>query len=233
MRASPFAAALAAALATLAAPAAPARAQDVAGPPGAVTVSGVVAIVSDYRFRGLSRSDRDWAVQGSIRLDHRSGLYLATWASSIDPVAGAGSEIDVFGGWSGNVDGWKPDIGLYSYLYPGGDGLAYFEIYGALTREFGPVSATVGLNHAPDQGNTRRSSTYVYGRAGVGLPGTPVALRAGIGHENGAFARRKLDWTLGATATIGRLNLGLAYVDTDQRFRPGAAGVVLSIGTAF
>jgi uncharacterized protein (TIGR02001 family) len=217
MRASLFAAAALTALAT------PALAQDAADPPKAVSLSGSVAIVSDYRFRGISLSDKDWALQGSMRLDHRSGFYLATWASSIEQIAG----------WAGDFNGWKPDIGLYSYLYPGGDGLNYFEVYGALTKEFGPVSATVGLNYAPNQGNTSRDNTYVYGKAGVGVPGTPVSLTAGIGYENGAFADHKVDWTLGATATFGRLSIGLAYVDTDQSFRLGNAGVVFSIGAAF
>ena len=45
------------------------QAQSAAGdaaPPAAVTVSGSAAIVSDYRFRGVSQSDRGLAVQGGI-----------------------------------------------------------------------------------------------------------------------------------------------------------------------
>ncbi len=217
----------------LSAAALPAAAQDAAEPPKAITLSGSVTIVSDYRFRGISLSDKDFALQGSIRADHRSGFYLATWASSIEQLAGAETEIDVYGGWTGDFGGWKPDVGLYSYLYPGGSDLNYFEIYGALSREFGPVTATVGINYAPNQGNTTSDNTYVYGKAGVGLPGTPLSLSAGIGYEDGAFADKKVDWTLGLTATFGALSVGVAYVDTDQRFRLGDAGVVFSIGAAF
>lgn len=227
MRATLFAVAVVTALAT------PALAQDAADPPKALNLTGSVTIVSDYRFRGISLSDKDFALQGSMRVDHRSGFYLATWASSIEQLAGAETEIDVYGGWAGDFNGWKPDVGLYSYIYPGGDNLNYFEVYGALTRAFGPVTTTVGINYAPNQGNTASDNTYVYGKAGVGVPGTPVSLTAGIGYENGAFADHKVDWTLGAAATFGRLTVGLAYVDTDQSFRLGDAGVVFSIGAAF
>jgi uncharacterized protein (TIGR02001 family) len=231
MRASPTV--TTALLAGLMAGAAPAAAQDPADPPKAITLSGSVTIVSDYRFRGISLSDKDFALQGALRADHSSGFYIATWGSSIEQLNGAEVELDVYGGWTGDFNGWKPDVGLYSYLYPGGSDLNYFEIYGALTREFGPVSATVGINYAPNQGNTTSDNTYVYGKAGIGVPGSPLSLSAGIGYENGAFADHKVDWNLGISATFGALTVGVSYVDTDQRFRLGDAGVVFSIGAAF
>ena len=50
--------------------AAPAFAQEEA-PPKPITVSGNVALVSDYRFRGVSQSDKGMAIQGGITV---SGL---------------------------------------------------------------------------------------------------------------------------------------------------------------
>ena len=75
------------ALAALAATAfaAPALAQDElepAGGDGGLDVSATVTGVSDYRFRGVSSSDRDPAIQGSIDLNFR-GFYVGAWASSI------------------------------------------------------------------------------------------------------------------------------------------------------
>src|SRR3990167_10424122 len=91
-------------IATSAFAAAPALAQDEeAGP---VTVTGSVTVVSDYRFRGVSLSGGDPAIQGGITVAHESGFYIGTWGSSIDD---GGSdfygdvELDVFGGWSGDV----------------------------------------------------------------------------------------------------------------------------------
>lgn len=60
----------------------PAAAQDTA-PPKPVTVSGSVGLVSDYRFRGVSQSDENLAVQGGFTIAHESGLYIGTWGSNL------------------------------------------------------------------------------------------------------------------------------------------------------
>jgi uncharacterized protein (TIGR02001 family) len=49
--------------------AAPALA-DETDPPADVTVTGNVALVTDYRFRGISLSGGDVAIQGSINVNH-------------------------------------------------------------------------------------------------------------------------------------------------------------------
>lgn len=122
-------------LATSAFAAAPAMAQDAGS---GITVSGNAAIVTDYRFRGVSLSDGDFAVQGGIDVAHDSGFYIGTWGSSLasfDNMTelddGAGTvglydvgdygavEIDVYAGWSGDItDGLTFDIGALYYLYP-------------------------------------------------------------------------------------------------------------------
>ena len=54
---------------------APAFAQDEAAEEaaGPITLSGGVAVVSDYRFRGVSLSDKDFAVQPYLTVKHESG----------------------------------------------------------------------------------------------------------------------------------------------------------------
>ena len=59
--------------AVLAVLALPAAAQE-EEPPKPVTVSGSVALVSDYRFRGVSQTDKEMAVQGGITVSHESGV---------------------------------------------------------------------------------------------------------------------------------------------------------------
>ena len=48
------------------------------------SVSGNVALTSDYKFRGISQSDEDIAIQGGFDFEHESGFYLGTWGSSVD-----------------------------------------------------------------------------------------------------------------------------------------------------
>ena len=61
----------------------PAFAQDDTAPPKEVTVSGSVGLTNDYRFRGVSQSDENLAVQGGITITHKSGLYIGTWGSNL------------------------------------------------------------------------------------------------------------------------------------------------------
>src|SRR6187399_2249156 len=81
----------------------PAFADETAAPSD-ITISGNVQAVTDYRFRGISLSAGDFALQGSINVNHSSGLYVGTWASSLeqDPADTYGNaEVDVYAGWTG------------------------------------------------------------------------------------------------------------------------------------
>ncbi|HUD29971.1 MAG TPA: TorF family putative porin, partial [Novosphingobium sp.] len=57
--------------------AAPAFAQD-AEAPSEITVTGSAAVTTDYRFRGVSQSGGDFAIQGGITVSHASGFYVGT-----------------------------------------------------------------------------------------------------------------------------------------------------------
>ena len=140
--------------------AAPALAQDDDAAASPFTVSGNVAMTSDYRFRGVSLSAGDFAIQGGVDLAHESGFYLGTWASSIQGGTPYGEvELDVYGGWTGDVaEGVTVDVGLLYYIYPTTDdplGLDpdtdYFEPYASISTTIGPVGATLGAAYAWDQ----------------------------------------------------------------------------------
>src|SRR3546814_18335337 len=70
----------------LATAAVPAFAQD---DNSGITITGSAAVVSDYRFRGVSQTGEEAALQGSIGVSHSSGLYAGVWGSSIYLVAAA------------------------------------------------------------------------------------------------------------------------------------------------
>ena len=63
-----------------------------------LTLGANVAIVSDYRFRGVSQSDEKLAIQGGLDVAHSSGFYLSTWGSSINDFNGSETELDIYGG---------------------------------------------------------------------------------------------------------------------------------------
>ena len=80
----------------------PALAQDDTAPPKAVTVSGSVGLTSDYRFRGVSQSDEQLAVQGGVTISHESGIYGGFWGSNLagwGTFGGANMELDLIAGF--------------------------------------------------------------------------------------------------------------------------------------
>lgn len=192
---------------------------------GPVEVTGNVAIVSDYRFRGVSFSGGDFALQGGIDVAHESGVYAGTWGSTIDANGGFGEmELDIYGGWTGDVaEGVTVDVGLLYYLYPTEDTGAdtdYFEPYASVGTTLGPVGATLGVAYAWDQnalGN--QDNLYIYSDFELGIAETPVSLTAHLGYTDGVYATQldgtSLDWGVGASYAVSdSLSLGVNYVDT-------------------
>jgi len=95
-----------------------------AAPASPHTFTGNIAIVSDYRFRGISQTYRQPALQGGVDYSHASGFYLGNWNSNVNEGAGfpAGNlEMDFYGGWKKTWGDWGLDIGAIYYYYPGTD----------------------------------------------------------------------------------------------------------------
>lgn len=202
---------------------------DAAAPPSEFTITGTAAVVSQYRFRGLSQSDNRPAVQESLTLSHKSGFYISEWGSSASsvnsPINIGGTEIDIYGGYAHEIaSGLKVDVGVYGYVYPGASGGNLYEIYGSLAQTFGPATAKVGVYYAPAQkvfnfnfSSTKRHNTYVYGELSSGIPNTPISLHGHLGYTSGGFEYGKayLDYTVGASYTWKMLTLDASIVGTD------------------
>lgn len=96
-----------------------ASAEESADSPHSVTAN--MALVSDYRFRGISQTYEDPAIQGGIDYAHSSGLYLGTWASNVSGnqyLGGNGMEWDLYGGYKKAFSDVTLDLGLLYYYYP-------------------------------------------------------------------------------------------------------------------
>ncbi|MHC9419247.1 TorF family putative porin [Sphingomonas citri] len=196
------AAALAAGLAV------PAAAQDTA-PPKPITVSGSVGLVSDYRFRGVSQSDENLAVQGGFTIAHESGVYIGTWGSNLagwGTFGGANMELDLIAGYKFPVGGGTLDVGATWYMYPGGfDNTDFIEPYAKLSGTLGPASLTAGVAYAPkqealgswylngtsaangvyDRPGDKNDNLYVWGDVAAAIPDTGLTAKAHIGASKG------------------------------------------------
>jgi len=227
--------------------------QEPTGAVKAFTLSGNATFVSDYRFRGVSLSNKKPAVQAGINLNHKSGLFGSIWGSSIDNFNGATTEIDLTGGWSGSLGDFTPTVGLIAFLYPGGTRTNYFELFASIGATLGPASLTLGLNFSPEQENVLRSDRYIYGAVSAAIPDTPLTAKASLGFERGGLVADetgqnsvKTDWLIGLDATFDPITVGVAYVGSDlpstfpiqplqgQRANSGAGdGIVLTLTASF
>ncbi|NIJ20318.1 uncharacterized protein (TIGR02001 family) [Sphingomonas naasensis] len=209
----------------------------------ALAVSGEAALVSDYRFRGLSVTDLHPALQAGVTVTHKSGAYANVWASNLADTPLYGEvELDFSAGWSGGLlPGGTLDVGASYYSYPAGSAAAGKANYAELTARYaqglGPVTATLELGYSPAQRALGdRDSVYVSGDVEVDVPHTPLTLTAHLGRTSGAQApdAAYADWSLGARVALGAAEFGLAYVDTDLAdYRPGRAGLVGSASIGF
>ena len=212
---------------------------DETDPPREFTLNGTAAVVSQYRFRGLSQSNNQPVIQGSMTLSHASGFYVAAWGSSASsnayvdsPIDIGGTEIDVYGGYTRalGASGVKLDVGVSGYIYPGSAKINgstsgnYYEVYGSLAQSLGPATAKVGVYYAPAQKvfnlsvfSKTRSNTYVYGDLSSGIPGSPVSVHAHVGHTGGGFNYVKpyVDYSIGAGVTFKNLTLDASLVGTN------------------
>ncbi len=89
------------------------------------TLAYNVAAFTDYRFRGLSQTSFNPALQAGVDFSHKSGFYLGAFGSNVSWVkdfngATKGSyEIDLYGGYKGEiVKDFGYDVGLITYQYP-------------------------------------------------------------------------------------------------------------------
>ena len=101
----------------------------------AVSVSGNVALTSDYIWRGWTQSAGGPAVSGGFDLSTDSGFYIGTWGSSVQFGDAATSdttemELDVYLGYSTDIaDNISLDVGYITYTYPGATDANFDEAY--------------------------------------------------------------------------------------------------------
>lgn len=241
-----FRSAILAVAAVAAVAATPALAQEEKGP---ITISGSVALVSDYRFRGISQTDRDMAIQGGISIAHESGFYVATWASNLagwGTFGGANMELDLIGGFRTTLGNATLDGGLLWYMYPGGaDNSDLAELYFNVSGTRGPVTLKGGIAYAPKQDalanvsgtpfsrGQKEDNLYLYGDTAIAIPSTPLTLKGHLGYSDGnpgigpngttlTPGGNYWDWTVGVEATYRNLTLNVSYVDTDITARQAA-----------
>lgn len=225
---------------------------DVNGGAAAVDITLEIAAISDYRFRGISRSDEDPAGQAALLVFHESGLYGGIRGTTlrgrdnfraIDSGFGDQGDVqaDLFAGWRGSIgSGFDLDAGVTYYAFAGGDGPTdYVEPYASLGYLIGPVTLSGGAKYAPAQDGTGdEDMLYLFGQVDVVVPFRPWTFTAQAGRQDWGVYGAYWTWSLGAEyhvqiEGIPTTYVGLRYIDTDFA-APGAdAGLAASLTIRF
>lgn len=240
---------------TEAPPVAPAPAVAAATPDYTLTYN--ISVVTDYRYRGITQSRFDPALQGGVDFTHKSGFYLGAWASNIKWIKDAGAtdgsvELDLYGGYKAEiVKDLTYDVGYLRYQYvnnklgdvPGFVDADTDEIYGAVTwgivtaRYSDSLSNLFGTPDSRNSGYLDLSANFDLGRGWSVVPH--------VGHQwinhNSTLSYTDYALTLGKDVGHG-LSATLAVEGTDAsktlyvapggRFT-GRTGVVLGAKYTF
>jgi uncharacterized protein (TIGR02001 family) len=210
-------------------------------------VSYNAALTSDYRYRGLSQSRLDPALQGGADYVHNpTGLYAGTWLSTIKwtkDLGGSGNlEWDIYGGKRGNLTAdITYDVGGLYYFYPD-NGLSpnanTFELYGQLG--YGP--AYIKYSHSlTNLFGTADSKGSGYLDVGANVDvGSGFTLNLHAGHQevrhNGAFSYT--DYKIGVTKDLCSVSLAYIKANTSSYLSPsgenlGKSAALLSVSKTF
>ena len=187
----------------------------------AVDPSLTLTATSDYRYRGISQTADDWALQGSFDLAFDSGIYAGVWASNVDFGDDADIEIDWYGGYSWELgESVEFDLMLNYYTYPGySENIDYLEIIPSIyIGDF-----TFLYAYAYDYGNTGDSAHYLSADYNQELAENlgvfeGVSLDLHYGYSFGDYWDEwdigdYSDYSIGVSAAWGWAGLSLAWLD--------------------
>jgi uncharacterized protein (TIGR02001 family) len=220
-----------------------------------------VGATTDYRYRGLSQSRLQPALQGGVDYADKSGFYVGAWGSTIKFIKDTGTtyavtgvkgstELDLYAGFKGSVGDVAYDLGALRYQYlgnnlqtvPGYANANTTEIYGAAT--FGLVTAKYSHSLTNVFGTPNSKNSYYLDLSAAFDLGNGFTLVPHVGHQmvKNTDAGTYTDYALTLNKDLGNgLSASAAVVGTDadkvfytlkDKFN-GKSGVTVGLKYAF
>jgi len=183
-----------------------------------------VGVASEYRYRGISQSRLNPALQGGADYAAESGWYIGAWASTIQWIKDAGGnapvELDLYGGYKKEiVKDLTLDVGLLQYYYANNDlnpSANTLEVYAALS--YGPlvfkysdsVTNLFGFSNSKNSGYADLSGVF---EITEGWTLTPH-----VGHQKVAnnSAASYYDYSLTLNKDYAGITFGAALIGTNS-----------------
>jgi uncharacterized protein (TIGR02001 family) len=195
--------------------------------PAGADFKGSVSLLSNYFYRGYSKSRGDPVLQGNLDYEHESGFFGGLWVSEVSfddkgYADRAEVELNPYLGWTGEpAENWRVDLSANRYVYAGkvfGQTSDYNEFIGALHyRDL----ATARVAFAHDAYN-RKATTFDYELVGRYSVRDNLQLSAGLGFYQAAqlLEYNNLYWNVGLTWYVNRyVSIDLRYVDSNVKYQ--------------
>jgi uncharacterized protein (TIGR02001 family) len=184
---------------------------------------GEAAVVSDYRWRGVSLSDESPSLQVEATASHDSGAWLWGNVNTVDEGLG-GSEIALGAGYTRTLGPIEWTLGGVHYLYPGEDDIDYTEIDLTASASRGPLTVSAGIEYAPVQSNYDDEDLYSWIGFEIAAPHN-LTVHGHLGRDDGVMAPvpYAIDYSLGVGIPIGPFGIDLSAVRVESE---GAAAVL-------
>ncbi|BDY05274.1 TorF family putative porin [Ferrimonas sp. YFM] len=183
---------------------------------------GNFGVASDYLWRGTSLSDGAPAVSAGLDYLGESGFYVGGWASSVDFGDDTSYEVDLYGGYAGELSGLGFDLGYIYYAYPnaGFEGESYDADFGELYAKLnwkGLGLETAYTTNTDSGAEIYEDALYVALSAEYGLSETLV-ISASVGKTFWDVATEEdyIDYKITLTKTTQVGDVYWAVSDTDK-----------------
>lgn len=145
-------------------------------------------VSSDERRRGISWSDGDPVLRGTVSMPVADGLSLDASATTLWGSArhgGADAVLDVGGSYVRQIGGWRLTGDARYHLFPGARDQGYGEV-GVITGFLiGPANLDLAARYAPRQSAIGGDNLYLSAAATIAIPATPFTLSAHLGRSSG------------------------------------------------
>lgn len=208
-----------------------------------------VAVVSDYRYRGISQTRLQPAVQGGVDyVNNPTGVYIGAWATNIKWIKDGGGdasyEFDLYAGKRGQItDTVAYDVGALYYAYPSNSlptNANTFELYAQVSA--GPFSVKYSHSTSNLFGTAdSKNSGYLDGQFNYDVyDGFVLNLHAGHQKVKNNSAVSYSDYKVGVTKDFGVFSVAVAAVKTNTDAyvgrngkNLGKSGAVVTISKTF
>ncbi|MDY0122869.1 TorF family putative porin [Sulfurimonas sp.] len=175
-----------------------------------INVSANMSLTSNYVWRGMTQTKDSPAIQGGVDLEYK-GLYAGVWGSNVDFGANDNNslELDIYGGYAGEIAGIGYDVGYIQYAYPNkSDEYNFGEAYVGVSKEWDKFGLSAKQSFGIETDDTNPEDFYEVGASTSVLP-----YEIGFDASYGNYDNIGYYYSLGLNRSFEKFDLSLAYID--------------------